>query len=135
MNTSSQRILKIASLALLLVVQSCFAQTNSPPVLQTNWITAAPNFREVAGKLYNVDRSKLWSDLDMRCHQWNSNHTELCGDRVDGYYPSHIPRIGDHIVVKNFPTNPPPTQDSIANFGIAKQVLIGVRGRVPRRIS
>jgi hypothetical protein len=41
------------------------AQTNRP-VIVTNWITAAPNFREVNGQLYNIDRSQKWEDFN-RC--------------------------------------------------------------------
>ena len=47
---------------LILIVSAigCFAQTNKITVLTTNILTAAPNFREVNGQLYNSSFSKLW---------------------------------------------------------------------------
>lgn len=36
------------------------AQTNFTIVTRTNILQAAPNFREVNGQLYNIDRSLLW---------------------------------------------------------------------------
>ncbi|HXR47413.1 MAG TPA: hypothetical protein VN784_08215 [Candidatus Limnocylindrales bacterium] len=39
------------------------AQTNSTPVVSTNFVTAVPWFREVNGQLYNIQRSVLWQTL------------------------------------------------------------------------
>jgi hypothetical protein len=39
------------------------AQTNEAPFVRTNWVTAAPFFREVNHQLYNTQRSILWKDL------------------------------------------------------------------------
>ena len=47
-------------LILLISAIGCFAQTNNITVLKTNILTAAPNFREVNGQLYNSSFSKLW---------------------------------------------------------------------------
>jgi len=40
------------------------AQTNVAPTISSNWITAAKEFREVDGKLYNINRSVLWHGHD-----------------------------------------------------------------------
>ncbi|HUZ06562.1 MAG TPA: hypothetical protein VMV89_03655 [Candidatus Paceibacterota bacterium] len=43
------------------------AQTNVAPVIRTNLVTAAENFREVNGKLYNSGRSVLWKNYQGEC--------------------------------------------------------------------
>lgn len=43
------------------------AQTNLAPVIRTNFITAAKSFREVNGKLYNSERSILWTNFQGEC--------------------------------------------------------------------
>jgi hypothetical protein len=40
------------------------AQTNVAPIIRTNRVKAAPNFREVNGQLYNNTRSKQWEKID-----------------------------------------------------------------------
>lgn len=42
-------------------------------VAATNLITAAPNFREVDGKLYNIEKSVLWMDFSGRVYGVASN--------------------------------------------------------------
>ena len=50
---------------LLLLFPLCApAQTNTTRLVTTNWVTAAPSFREVNGRLYNSERSKLWQYKD-----------------------------------------------------------------------
>jgi len=43
------------------------AQTNVTPTIRTNFITAAQSFREVNGKLYNSERSILWTNFQGEC--------------------------------------------------------------------
>jgi hypothetical protein len=43
------------------------AQTNVAPVIRTNLIIAAESFREVNGKLYNTERSILWTNFQGEC--------------------------------------------------------------------
>jgi hypothetical protein len=50
---------------LFLLAQSVFsAETNVVTVLTTNYVAAAPNFREVNGQLYNVDKSVKFETKD-----------------------------------------------------------------------
>lgn len=44
-----------------LVTLPAYGQGNAP-LVQTNFVEAAPNFRKVNGKLYNTSRSVLWQD-------------------------------------------------------------------------
>src|SRR5690242_15333933 len=46
----------------LALAASASAQTNF--FITTNWITAASHFREVQGRLYNINKSILWHDFD-----------------------------------------------------------------------
>ncbi len=39
----------------------------------TNWVTAAPNFREVNGQLYNVQRSALFHEIKGVCISTRTN--------------------------------------------------------------
>jgi hypothetical protein len=64
--------MKAANLILLAAIVAlagwrAAAQTNLAPVIRTNQITAAENFREVNGKLYNSDRSVLWTNFQADC--------------------------------------------------------------------
>jgi hypothetical protein len=61
------RKMKVRMLVSLLITGSlglhARAQTNSAPVVTTNWVTAVPYYREVNGQLYNIQRSILWQTL------------------------------------------------------------------------
>jgi hypothetical protein len=63
--------MKTLSLCLLLLaaVISQAAET----ILTTNLVLAAPSFREVDGKLYNIDKSVLWKNFDR--HECLTVHT------------------------------------------------------------
>lgn len=48
------------------VLGCCFsvvAQTNAIPIVTTNWLPAAPTFREVNGQLYNTSLSVKWKNV------------------------------------------------------------------------
>jgi hypothetical protein len=51
----------------LFLANAIQAQTNIQPTLTTNLITAAADFREVNGKLYNTSRSILFHNLSGNC--------------------------------------------------------------------
>jgi hypothetical protein len=59
-------LILLAAIVALTGLQAA-AQTNLAPVIRTNQITAAENFREVNGKLYNSDRSVLWTNFQADC--------------------------------------------------------------------
>src|SRR5260221_2789928 len=54
--------------ALLTSVVAGFCQT-----VTTNWVTAAPNFREVNGKLYNIEKSTNWITIWGECRATLTN--------------------------------------------------------------
>lgn len=69
----------------------------------TNWITAAPNFREVGGQLYNVEKSKLFHNL------YGGECNETSKDWVSVAMPSEQPADffywhGQTIILVNYPT-------------------------------
>ncbi|MGN6556300.1 MAG: hypothetical protein ACTHLW_21525 [Verrucomicrobiota bacterium] len=97
---------------------------------QTNWITAAPNFREVDGKLYNVDRSSHFSTFSGDCLKVLSNavlvqtftlkpiyqaatRTEIRNDTVNSFranvpYKQHVgdeKELGPIVVIENYPVS------------------------------
>ena len=54
--------MKLKFFAVLVAIVAAFgwrieAQTNIAPVISTNWVTAAPSFREIDGKPYNTELS------------------------------------------------------------------------------
>jgi hypothetical protein len=110
-------------LAVLCSVIRIQAQTNLTSVLTTNFVTAAPFFREVNGQLYNTSRSSLWKLLKGRCAWVHTNYVAFytiipdfgnAGDQPgwngwDGS-PYIKVQIGEHedgsiFLVRNFPTN------------------------------
>ena len=59
-------------MAVLAAVMASFgwhahAQTNFAPSIRTNFVTAAQSFREVDGRLYNSERSVLWTNFQGEC--------------------------------------------------------------------
>lgn len=94
--------MKIQIALMLLVGISVSAQTNLPsPTLTTNWVTAAPNFREFNGELYNVELSKSWHSIsgtiqDISGQDILVNATILTADAREGFEDKSV-------IVKHFP--------------------------------
>jgi hypothetical protein len=63
MDGMKPRLLIALSSAAAAIIFDTASQTNLPPVVTTNWVTATPSFREVNGRLFNTQRSILWKDI------------------------------------------------------------------------
>ena len=62
-----KKIMAVLALIMVAFGWRVEAQANLVPVIRTNLITAAPSFREVNGKLYNSERSVLWTNFQGEC--------------------------------------------------------------------
>jgi hypothetical protein len=64
-------IMKLTHCAILALIPSvCLSQQ-----LTTNWVTAAPTFRDVDGKLYNTEKSKLFAEIFIEPDSQSTNGT------------------------------------------------------------
>jgi hypothetical protein len=102
-----------------LLIAVVFVVILSPAQPVTNWITAAPNFREVDGKLYNVEKSKLFHEFHGKCEGVSSNSiavTPIQDKSVTPVTAANNPAFvtflegkgfwdGQTIIVRNYPTN------------------------------
>jgi hypothetical protein len=100
-----------------LLIAIVFVAISSPAQLVTNWITAAPNFREVDGKLYNVEKSALFHQFHGICEGVSTNNSIAVTPRQDEsedirWYVSGkgFHWQGQTIVVQNYPTNSQPAK-------------------------
>jgi hypothetical protein len=62
------------------------AQTDVAPTISTNWITAAENFREVNGQLYNTERSVLWTGFQGECLEVLTNAIAISTFTIEPIY-------------------------------------------------
>lgn len=102
---------------ILLLAADCCAQT-----LTTNWVQAAPNFREVGGKLYNIEKSTNFVVIEgdfeqkveggslMNCYTLRSTGHMTGGDGSFGsghYVHGQIVRENEHeIFIRNVEGSP-----------------------------
>ena len=76
----------------LLLAPAGFAQTNPPPeraTYITNWVAASADFRRVGGQLYNIKRSQLWKDLNLKFVRMESNTVIARQFTMEPIYESH----------------------------------------------
>jgi hypothetical protein len=62
--------MKVASFLFLGFALTAYSQTP-----KTNFVAAAPNFREVDGQLYNIEKSKLWQTIRIKNVSVKTNGT------------------------------------------------------------
>ncbi len=96
----------------------------------TNWVTAAPNYREVTGKLYNIEKSTNWIMIWGECQQTltngiiirtsespEQNYATRTGNPVGPVYYPGFP-YESLIYLKNYPTNLPTAWGSKVNIRV-----------------
>jgi hypothetical protein len=117
------------------------AQTNGPPILTTNLVTAVPYFREVNGQVYNTTRSALWKTLAGDILKVSTNEIVLStfqinpdyavvnpGGQLDYYYVGGIdgkpPTFGKKLYGKKVIIRDCPASDSQLALAVGETVQI-----------
>lgn len=130
--------MKHALIVFLLAVQIAAAQQ-----VKVDLVTAAPNFREVGGKLYNVDRSTNWTSITGELVQTVTNGIVIASFREETervYVPSTLQTPDGNLMLQtgrdahwvttgktnrvdqktifilNYPKEPRPTTGSLLRF-------------------
>jgi hypothetical protein len=104
------------TIGLVMLCGSCFAQT-----YVTNYVTAAPHFRRVDGKLYNTQKSVLWLDIKAECLNVTTNGVLLQKFTVNRVYKTDPVSYGQSIGAYS---SQPPTRHLISETKIPGQKLI-----------
>jgi hypothetical protein len=98
---------------------------------ETNWVTAAPQFREVNGELYNTEKSIKFQLFEGKIETVLTNAIVLQKEWTS-YDLDGSPRwnFGDKIFITNFPASLDPTTGSIKGGRAMRVGTINFEGDV-----
>ncbi len=85
---------KIILLLTLATLTACGAETNTIRVFTTNYVAAAPNFREVDGQLYDITKSVKWEFI--RCKYQHQDGDFAVFRKIDRVKIGERPVVNSH---------------------------------------